>query len=240
MRKLAIGLVFSLGASAACAANDIDQLQTLSQGQFRLFSEDLGSALSYKALIPTEPLGTAGFDIGIEVTATSLANDTIFSQAISSGDAPSTLYVPKLHVHKGLPLGFDIGVMLAKVPDSNIGLWGAELRYAVLPGGTASPALGIRASYSQLSGVDQLKLSTTGLDVSISKGFAFITPYLGGGVVWVRSVPDLTPAVLGEETFSYGKYFVGVNMNFAVINILLEVDRTGDANSLGVKLGWRF
>lgn len=235
-----VALGIALAVPAARAASDIDAIQTLSQEQFRLLSEDLGSTLSYKALIPAEPLGTTGFDIGIEVTATRLVNDTVLSQAVSSGDAPSTLIIPKIHVHKGLPFGFDIGVMGAVVPDSNISLWGAELRYAILKGGTASPALGLRASYSRLIGVDQLDLSTTGVDVSLSKGFAFVTPYIGGGVVWVRSIPDLPVPVLAAEEFSYGKYFVGVNMNFAVLNILLEADRTGEATSYGLKLGWRF
>ncbi len=233
-------LILALAVSPARAASDLDSINALGQTQFRLLSEDLGAALSYKALIPAEPLGTTGFDIGIEVTATPLENDTVFAQAISSNDAPSTLIVPKVHVHKGLPFGFDIGAMLATVPDSNISLWGAEVRYAILKGGTASPALALRASYSQLTGVDQLEFNTTGLDLSISKGFAFVTPYAGAGVVWVRSTPDIPGTALQEEEFSVGKYFVGANFNFAVINILAEIDRTGENTSYGLKLGWRF
>lgn len=233
-------LGLALAVPAAHAARDIDQIQNLNQGEFRLMSEDLGAALSYKALIPAEPLGTAGFDLGIEVTATRLVSDSVLAKAMTSNDSPKTLFVPKVHIHKGLPFGFDIGLMGATVPNSNISLWGAELRYAILKGGTASPAIGVRASYSQLLGVDQLDLSTTGVDVSLSKGFAFVTPYIGGGVVWVRSTPNLPIPVLGSEEFSYGKYFVGLNMNFAVINILFEADRTGEATSYGLKFGWRF
>ena len=208
------------------------------QSDFRLLSEDLGAALSYKPLSPGEPLGVTGFDLGIEVTATQLENSARYSNAFT-GSVPDTLYLPKLHIHKGLPFGFDIGASYSAVPDSNIKVWGAEVRYAILKGSTTMPALALRASYSALDGVDQLKFNTTGVDLSISKGFAIFTPYAGIGRVWVRSTPD--PSTLKtEEDFDVGKVFVGVNMNLAVVNIAVEGDKTGDATSYGLKLGWRF
>jgi hypothetical protein len=87
--------------------------------------------------------------------------------------------------------------------------------------------------------VDQLKLNTTGLDISISKGFAMFTPYAGIGKVWVRSKPDIGIPLL-EEDFDLNKVFVGVNMNLTVINIAIEGDKTGAATSYGIKFGWRF
>jgi hypothetical protein len=232
-------LTLSLAVPPARAASDLDNINALAQAQFRLLSEDLGAALSYKPLIPAEPLGTTGFDLGVEVTTVTLENTAVFDIAMT-GDSPDTLFIPKVHVHKGLPLGIDVGVFLAGVPDSNVRLWGAEVRYAILKGGTTSPALALRGSYSQLAGVDQLEFSTTGVDLSLSKGFAFATPYVGGGAVWVRSTPDIPGTALQEEEFSVGKYFVGVNLNFAVINIAVEADKTGDTASYGLKLGWRF
>lgn len=237
-RTLAIS-IFSLSIlSLPAQAGDLDALILINQSEFRLLSEDLGAALSYKPLSPGEPLGVTGFDIGIEATATKLENSEIFDNAVT-GTAPDTLYLPKLHIHKGLPFGFDVGASYSAVPDSNIKVWGAEVRYAILKGSTTTPAIALRASYSALDGVDQLKFNTTGVDLSISKGFAIFTPYAGIGKVWVRSTPD--PSTLKtEEEFDMGKVFVGVNMNLAVVNIAIEGDKTGDATSYGLKLGWRF
>lgn len=235
-RPLAIFILgaFSLSAQSA----ELDRLNLIGQPEFRLLSEDLGSTLSYKALSPGEPLGVTGFDLGIEATATQLENSARYGGAFS-GSIPDTLYLPKLHIHKGLPFGFDIGASYSAVPDSNIKVWGAEVRYAILKGSTTMPAVAIRGSYSALDGVDQLKLNTTGVDLSISKGFAIFTPYAGVGKVWVRSTPDAS-TTLTEEDFDMGKVFVGVNMNLAVVNIAVEGDKTGDATSYGLKLGWRF
>jgi hypothetical protein len=219
-------------------AQQIDQLQNIIQAEFRLLAEDLGAALSYHAQIPTEPLGVTGFDLGVGVTAARLKNVAILERA-TSDNVDSTLYVPTIRLHKGLPAGFDIGLLYASIPGSNIRYTGGELRYAILKGGVASPALGVRGSFTSLSGVDQLSMSTRGLDVSISKGFAFFTPYAGIGRIWVEGDPHGT-AGLSTEKFALTKVFAGVGMNFALLNLNLQADKTGDTSSYSVKLGWRF
>jgi len=220
------------------AAENIDQINQLVQSEFRNLSEDLGAALSYKAVIPATPLGITGFDLSLEVTATKLQHLDAWDRA-SSGTAPDTLYVPKLHLHKGLPAGIDLGAFYTSIPGTNISLWGAEVRYAILEGGVAQPALGLRGTYSKLSGVDQLDFNTTGLELLISKGMAIFTPYAGVGRVWTTSNPVGVSNVSKEE-FTQGKYFVGGNFNFGLANLALEADKTGDATSYGVKLGFRF
>lgn len=238
MRILIISLLSALLAAAPAAAQEIDQLQRIGQSQFRLLSEDLGAALSYHAQTPAEPLGITGFDFGVGVTATKMENAAILQQ-VTSDDAETTIYVPTIRLHKGLPAGFDIGLTYASVPGSNIRYTGGELRYAILQGGVASPALAVRGSLTKLSGVDQLSLDTRGVDISISKGFAFLTPYAGIGRVWVESKPSGVPVLVAEK-FTLTKAFIGIGMNFALLNVNFQVDKTGDATSSSVKLGWRF
>jgi hypothetical protein len=238
VRHINVALFSGIIAASPAWAQEIDQLQNLAQAQFRLLSEDLGAALSYHAQIPAEPLGITGFDIGVGVTATRMENAAVLQDA-TSDDADTTLYVPTIRAHKGLPAGFDIGLTYAAIPGSNIRYTGGELRYAILKGGVASPALAVRGTITKLSGVDQLAFDTRGLDISISKGIGFITPYAGIGRVWIDSDPHGT-AGLRAEKFSLTKAFVGVGMNFALLNFNLEADRTGDASSYSLKLGWRF
>ena len=139
MKFKAIAAVAAFSIASPCfATNDIDSLQSLVQTEFKSFSQDLGAALSYKAVSPAEPMGLTGFDIGLEVTGTKLNHSDIWDKA-SSGSAPSTVPVPKLHVIKGLPFNFDVGAVYTKIPTTNISLLGGELRYAILEGGVASP-----------------------------------------------------------------------------------------------------
>lgn len=237
MKRALLGLLALTTSTTVLAAGDIDQLNLLSQSEFRLLSEDLGAALSYKAVTPAEPLGVTGFDIGLEVVNTRLQHGALLDRA-SSDNVSDNLYAPRLHLHKGLPGGVDLGAFYSAVPGSNISLWGAEARYAFLEGSTLSPALALRGTYSRLTGVDQLDVGTTGVELSVSKGFANFTPYAGLGRVWVRSNPNA--GTLEDEDFSKEKYFLGANLNFGIFNMDLEGDRTGETTSYSLKFGWRF
>ena len=235
------GLVVAslLAVSLPVVAADINQIQNLTQDDFHKLSQDLGAALSYKPLTPTAPLGITGFDVGVAVTSTSIKNSDVLQKA-GAGDH-STLPVPSLRVHKGLPFGVDVGAMVGAVPGTNVRLYGAELRYAIVSGGVAMPAIGVRGSYTKLAGVDQLDFDTKGLDLSISKGFAMFTPYAGVGRVWAASTPKSIPtSTPTKESLSMSKVFVGINMNFGLVNLAFEGDRTGEDSSYGAKLGFRF
>ena len=237
LRHAAVSLL--LLSSAPAFADNITQLQALSQQEFRALSEDLGAALSYKPLAPAVPLGVAGFDVGVAATATRLKNQDLFRRASSTGDFPATLVVPTLRVSKGLPFDLDASLSYSSVPKTGIKLWGGALSWAFVPGDALLPALGIRASYTRLSGLQQLAFSTAGLDASISKGFGPLTPYGGVGKVWSTSSPEGSTG-LSKESFGQTKVFAGLGFNFALLNVGVEYDRTGGANSYGAKLGIKF
>lgn len=236
-RRLAAAALIATAAPAF--ATDINSIQLLSQNEFRLLSEDLGAALSFKPLIPSEALGITGFDLGVAVTGTKLKNVAILEKASSGGDVPSVLPVPTLRLHKGLPLNLDVGVAFSQVPGTNIRYTGGELRWAILPGSTLTPAVAIRGTLTRLTGVDQLDFDMKSLDISISKGFANVTPYGGIGQVWVKSTPKGVPGLRGED-FTQTKVFGGVNVNFGLANLAFEADSTGGTTTVGAKLGLRF
>jgi len=225
--------------SAPLFAADIDTLQQLSQSDFRRLSEDLGAALSYKALIPAEPLGITGFDLGIAVTGTRLNHTDIWRRASGGDSIPGTLPEPTLRLHKGLPLNIDIGAAFSAVPGSNLRYFGGELRWAILPGDTITPAVAVRGAFTKLTGVDQLDFDTRSIDLSVSKGLAMFTPYAGVGQVWVKSSPNNVP-LLRSESFTQSKVYGGLNFNLAGGNLALEIDSTGGTTTYGVKLGFRF
>jgi hypothetical protein len=236
VRLLMLAMIAALAAPAW--AQDIDRIQLLSQRDFRLLSEDLGGALSYKPQIPTAPLGITGFDIGIALTAAKIENEEIFERA-TSDDVPSTLVIPTLRAHKGLPLGFDIGLMYAQIPGSDIKYYGGELKYAFVPGNVAIPAIGLRGNFTKVSGIEQIDFNTRGVDLSISKGFVIATPYAGIGRVWVKSDPKGTAGRTKEE-FELNKFFVGLGLKFGLFNLNFEGDKTGDVTAYSAKVGLRF
>jgi hypothetical protein len=219
-------------------AYDLNTIGALSQSEFRLLSEDLGAALSYKPIIPSEATGVTGFDLGLAASGTDLKNPLLLSKAANGAEVRTLMPVVSARVDKGLPANIDIGAVYSVVPGTDVKSFGGEVRWAFLPGSTAIPAVAVRASGSKLTGVDQLNLTTYGLDVSVSKGLAIFTPYGGLGMVWVHSSPNGV-ATLQEEKFTQTKFFAGVNINIGV-NFDFEYDNTGSINTFSAKVGFRF
>jgi len=155
----------------------------LTSGQLAELSEHLAEAIDMP-VGPARPLGVSGFELhvgGMWVRAKDSAE--WWQNAVSEG---SELLdgVDGYHVlaRKGLPAGFDVGAQYGSVLGEDY--WSAEVRYALIDGGLAEPALGVRGAWSELAGgpVD-LKVLTG--QVMLSKGFTVLTPYAAAGVRWI-------------------------------------------------------
>jgi len=206
------------------AGNDISLPSTFTQSQFDDLSRELGLAISYVPLSPAAPLGLLGFDIGIEGTAAHIDNTKSFWTEAVGKTPPSWLAFPKIHAQKGLPFGFDVGLVYAKAPGTNVGLVGGELKWAFLKGGVASPAIAIRGDYTKLLGVSDIDMGVYGADLSISKGFGFVTPYAGYGVVWISSQDKSNVVNLNNFNSNESKGFVGVKFSVFLISLVAEAD----------------
>jgi hypothetical protein len=239
------GLVcMSLSTAAVAGSNTVNMSQFPSNNQ-QLFGDlikDLGAAMSYRAVTPAEPLGMVlGIDLGLELTGTKLQNaDDSWKQA-TEGNGKSTLYMGKVHVHKGLPLGIDVGAYYGTVVDSNMKSLGGEVSYAILSGTAVSPALALRGTYTKMFGVDDLDLNTAGLELSISKGFLMLTPYAGVGAVYYNGQGTAKNNFkYDSESDTLAKYFLGVNFNMGLVNFAAEADKTGEDSSYSAKFGLRW
>ncbi|HET7675014.1 MAG TPA: hypothetical protein VFL54_05785 [Gammaproteobacteria bacterium] len=222
----------------AAFADDIDNLQALTQTQFRGLSEDLGAVLTFKQLEPATPEGMTGFNLGIGLSGTHVEHTDAWNIATRSSDV-STVPMARIRLTKGLPGGVDVGGYYSAAPNSNVKAYGGELRYAILKGGVLEPALGLRATYNRLTGVDHLDFSTRSLDLSISKGFGPFTPYAGIGRIWTSSDPDASLG-LHSESFGNNEAFVGFRVSLVVLTFSLEASRVGGNTTYAAGLGVGF
>lgn len=223
-----------LAIAVPSQAKDIKFTTALTQEAFKDLSKEAAAAFSYKNTAPPAPLGITGFDIGMEASLVDIrTGDDNYWERAYAGNAPGTLFIPRVRARKGLPLGIDIGAMYAYVPDSNIRLYGVELGYALIEGGVAMPAVGVRGSYTRLSGVDDMDFETIGMDAAVSKGFLLLAPYAGAGVVYAQSEAkgDLqrlateTGASLSREKIWQPRYFAGCMITaIPLLGITAEVE----------------
>ncbi len=234
----AAGAGLLLGAAGIAGAADLNNFGSLTQQEFRLLSEDFGATLSYKGLVPAESLGVTGFDISVGVTGAEFQHADLLRRVAGDVDLAGTVAIPSLRVVKGLPGNVDIGGYVAGISSTDARLIGAELRWAFIEGNTVLPAVAVRGAATKITGVDQLDFMTGSIDISVSKGILNFTPYGGIGRIWVKSEVD--PALgLQSESLGMTRVFAGVNVNLG-LNLAIEVDRTGDLTTYGVKAGIRF
>ncbi len=218
-------------------ADSLGALGNLDQAQFEELAENLGAATHYKGVTPAEGLGIIGFDVGLVFSSTDI-DSQLFDDASEGSFDGSDFNLARVQVHKGLPFGLDIGASIARGIDNDATVLGAEVRYSLLDGGVVSPAIGIRASYSQMEGIDDLDVNNAALELSISKGFLMLTPYAGIGIVRTTADPAAETG-LAEETVDLEKMYVGLTINLGIA-VTLEADQTGDINTYTAKAGIRF
>jgi len=221
---------------AAPAFADDVEIVTPDQGAFKAVSKDLVDAFSYKALGPAEATGITGFGIGGFATYMSTDKDawkTLTDESISE------LGLVGVNAHKGLPFGVDVGAFYGWVPEAGASVYGGELRYAFLEGGVATPGVAVRGAFTQSAGVDDIDLTTYSLDATISKGFAFLTPYAGAGYVWGKvKVNNTYEDVLDDEEPSHGRVFVGLRVAAGFFEITPEYEHIGSNDVFNLRLGF--
>ena len=226
MKRVFITVLLSLGYISSANAVNLG-----TQPGFDTFSREVGAASLYRAVAPADPLGITGFDIAVEATMATIDGTSVT--------------IPKLKFQKGLPGKFDIAGYYTALPTSGIAgvgadgtAYGVALSYAFMEGGMVKPALAIRGSYTTLDIPGVIGVNTTGVDLTISKGFVLLTPYAGAGLVNISST-DKTGTVSGYSGQA-SRYFVGANLNLKVMDVAFESGKTGDSQFTTVKLGFRF
>jgi hypothetical protein len=246
MKRTVVAVLVVLAFAVPAAAKDLTLPPGFGQEQFKNFSRDFGLAISYVPLAPAEPLGDKlpGFDIGVEVTGVQIDENADYwkaIEAVSGGDIPGTLPFPKVHAQVGLPfIPIDLGVVYSKVPGYDISYIGYEVKYAILKGGVVQPAIAVRGAYTEVSGLDDVDISTKYADLSISKGFAMFTPYAGYAMAWIDSKETTDVLVLEEESLTEGKAFVGCKITFfPLMNLVVEAD-FAKVNSYSARLNLHF
>lgn len=222
--------------AAPVQAGDLDNLDALYQAGFRDLARDLGAIASYKAAQPAEPYGIIGFDVSAGATWTGIEHRDAWE--LASGSRDSSVPLAHLSVTKGLPLNFDIGAYLA-TSNEGFRVLGAQLRYALHEGGVLTPAVGLRFATTRIEGADQFDYATNGVDLSISKGFAMLTPYAGIGRLWMDAEP-VAATGLADESLTATRWFAGMKVSLLLLQLTFEAERVGDADRYTANLGFSF
>ncbi|MEJ2181813.1 MAG: hypothetical protein P8Y28_15665 [Gammaproteobacteria bacterium] len=95
----------------------------------------------------------------------------------------------------------------------------------------------MRGTYSQMTGMDDMYVTSTGLEFSVSKGFNTFTPYAGVGTTWVDGEYELNGY---SSSLTQNKYFMGLQFDLGVFHLSAEAEQSGVESTIRAKSGIRF
>jgi hypothetical protein len=240
LRVAALSMAFFIPGTvisgSVAAAQQLDQLANLIDSQFKSFAENLSAAQSHKALKNSSNSGATALNFGFELSTTQLERNS-FLEEYTAKETPDTLYIPKFLVNTGQGVGWNASAFYSSVPESEIEIYGTELRYTLATDHRYLPELLVRGTYSQLTGYEDMLVTSTGVELSISKGFAGFTPYAGIGTTRIDGEYELDGYT---SRLTHNKYFMGLQFNLGLISLSAETEQTGETATTRAKMGIHF
>lgn len=214
-----LGLAAALGAPLPARAWKVDG--SASPAELAAFHHSFGVASHLFPRHKAEPLGWTGFEVWVD---TSFLPD--YQEGGVSGSLPEDgLAVSRVGVRKGFPRGVDLGVALGRA--GHVDLVDAELEWAILRGGVAQPALGVRLAAGRAKD-DVYELNRWSAELVLSKGFGPVTPFVSAGVVRAEAdfQPTAGPAFGVNETHEV--LAAGVTLSLLLPRLTFSVEAAGE------------
>jgi hypothetical protein len=212
-------------------------ITTPNQQDFHSVAQDLTGAFDYKALGGAAPGGLLGFSIEGFGSYTKTLDRGAWERL--TGNKVDGIGIAGVRASKGLPGGMDVGAFYTRVPGTNASAYGAEVRYALLEGTVATPALALRATYTGAGNTGDFNYKSFGAEALISKGFVVVTPYAGAGYVRSETKADQRFG-LAKEGIGHVKGFAGLGFKLLLLDGGIEYERLGHNNVYSLKLGVGF
>lgn len=225
---LLLGALCSTSALADAYDFQIYQLGNPQQGangsvpganaNFRAFARRLAAGMTSANLSPPETLGHSAFAISAELSVVDFQGATAPTQMPTSSPMSGPVLLPSIHIRKGLPWSFELGVRAAWWEKSRMGTGTLELKWAINEGFTYLPDICVRGSITKILNSRDFDVTAGGLDLGIGKQFAIagmvtLTPYFGWNLVFVGASSnniDFRPnrSLADADTDQFKDYYV--------------------------------
>ena len=223
--------------NAVLAEEQINQAATVIDNQFKDYADSLDASAGRKSLTDSVGPQDLALDIGFDVATTKLERNSLF-KPYSSKTSPNVLETTQVHIGTRYNDGFNAGAYYSSVPESDIQIYGGELSYSLMPSQRSYyPSVSVRGMYSQMTGVDDMLVTSTGLELSVSKGFKAVTPYAGIGTTWVDGEYELDGYT---SRLTQNKYFMGLQFKLGVFSLSAEAEQSAEGSTIRARSGFRF
>jgi hypothetical protein len=228
--------------------NQKDDFDKQIESIVKLFGALVGSGFVNTASLHN----VAGLDVGIRGVITAIPDE--FKDIVPDNDFPTvrdplsgtdTVPFPFLHASLGLPANLELTgkfftVEVADKPKGNVTLIGGAVKYGVLRGNAAVPAITVLGGYQALFVPDEYafgNVSTLSLKGYISKAFVVATIYGGGGIERTHLKIDIPGFITRNYDVTYPSGVVGLTITpFPLVKVNADYN-FGELKTITVGIG---
>ncbi len=246
IRSLVVASTLFVAGQAQAASSNINIPTNFGQAQYNALSNELGAATWMTPSNSAESHSSGIIPVGVQaaVEFVGVSIDSNLWASAGANKPPSRIFVPRLRVSAGIPFGLDVGVMITKVPNSNIKMTGFEGRMAF---GNYIPVpmleANVRYHQSSLTGIPDVKIKNTGYAAMIGANLPIVKPYIEIGTVTSTSTPSgalVSQGNLKEYQKKSTTKAIGAKIELALFVINVEKAKVGDKDLLTAKFGFEF
>lgn len=234
-----------LHVSAAHDSCFFDLHPELTAAEFEDFADELGSILRFRQLGENAPLGKGRFELSLQYARSPIDdakgawNNTMSHPTADHGLGGSIAF-PRIAARYGLSDRMDLGAWGSLNPRSNYGILGVDTRIALLKQGPSRPVtLTIRPSVTTLVGPSELWAGNASVDVSVSRAFGRVSPYVGVSTYTSGAVERSKDVDLDPASTAGSLAYAGVSVRLRGLTLAGEVG-TGPVRSVGFSVASRF
>ncbi len=185
------------------------------------------------------PLGITGFEVAASLGYVGEFDENEFADEVLVDDLTLDALAPvSVMARKGIPWNIDLGLSWSRDLDLDFDRWAAEVQWAFIEGGAATPAIALRFTAGQGES-DVYRLRQAGAEVLISKGFTVLAPVAGVGYVYSEGRFD---RLLGDPVSfdtSGPIVYLGATLNLLIPKITATVEKGEDLTWV-VQIGFGF
>lgn len=229
-------LALPLETALAADPLDFNFVTPLSQADYETLVRPIASPMRFQFVHPAETTGVLGFDVGLAGTFIEVPQEArnLATIALEGGaDLEKNLILPRLTAQKGLPFGIDVAGNLAMIPGTEIMLWGLGAQYELeLPIPILPIHGGLRGTYSNLAGIDELEVTHFGMEALVSAQLLpgvpllGLQPWLGFGYDSAKASSDIKPptgaVVPVDATWNTTYFTAGATFTFTLVRLSAE------------------
>lgn len=192
---------------------------TADQAAFSDLVRTYGVALAPRLLAPADTLGVNGFAFAFQLGVTGVDESASFWERGISGnqsaqatpDVPASLQTLHLDLRKGLPFSLEVGAHLTWLAGSELFAVGGSFKGALNEGVAQVPVdLAVELGLSRVVGSNELEMTLTSLDVTVSHRFGLtslsLTPYLAWSPLFIFARSGVVDSSPGDSTTPAGTY----------------------------------